>query len=72
MAKTNLKIITWKEGKYFVSQCLNVDISSFGKTRAESLKNLREALELYFEDFSPKNLPKIEKPTVSSERLQYA
>ncbi len=28
--------IVWKEGKYFVGQCLNVDVSSFGKTHEES------------------------------------
>ena len=50
MKKLNLQSIVWKEGKYYVSQCLNVDISSFGKTKKESLKNLGEALDLYFED----------------------
>ncbi len=44
------KNIVWKEGKYFVAQCLNVEVSSFGKTKIEALKNLDEALELYFEE----------------------
>ena len=35
MKKLNLKNILWKEGKYYVAQCLNVDVSSFGKTKAE-------------------------------------
>lgn len=48
MKKFNLQNVVWKEGKYYVSQCLNVDISSFGKTKNESLKNLSEALDLYF------------------------
>ena len=39
-----------KEGKYYVSQCLNVDISSFGATIDEASANLNEALQLYFED----------------------
>lgn len=72
MAKKDLKIVTWKEGKYYVAQCLNVEVSSFGKTRKEALANLREALELYFEDSPISKLPKIEKPTVSTEQLQYA
>ena len=72
MAKANLKIVTWKEGKYYVAQCLNVEVSSFGKTRKEALRNLREALELYFEDSPTSKLQKIEKPTVSTEQLQYA
>ncbi|MBL7112380.1 MAG: type II toxin-antitoxin system HicB family antitoxin [Bacteroidota bacterium] len=45
-----LKYIVYKEDKYYVSQCLNVDISSFGKTIQEAIDNLNEALELYFED----------------------
>ena len=49
MAKLQLKYAVWKEGKYYVSQCLNVDVSSFGKTQKEALKNLEEALELYFD-----------------------
>jgi len=45
-----LKYIVYKDDKYFVSQCLNVDVSSFGKTRQEAIDNLNEALSLYFED----------------------
>lgn len=46
----NIKYIIYKEGKYYVSQCLNVDVSSFGESVDEALENLKEALELYFED----------------------
>jgi len=48
----SLKYIVYKEGRYYVSQCLNVDISSFGKTFQEAKDNLQEALLLYFEDKS--------------------
>ncbi len=44
-----LKYIIYREGKYFVAQCLNVDVSSFGKTIEEAQNNIKEALELYFE-----------------------
>lgn len=64
MTKSNLKSIVWKEGKYYVAQCLNVDVSSFGKTKKEALKNLDEALELYFEDVKKPHITKIEKPEV--------
>jgi len=47
MHKVDLKIITWKEDKYFVAECLNNNISSFGTTKEEALKNINEALELY-------------------------
>ena len=39
----------WKEGDWYVSQCLEIDVASQGETEEEALANLREALELYFE-----------------------
>jgi len=45
-----LKYIVYKDDKYFVSQCLNVEVSSFGTTIQEAIDNLNEALLLYFED----------------------
>ena len=48
--KKTLKYIIQKEGKYYVSQCLNVDVSSFGHTVQEAIDHLTEALKLYFED----------------------
>ena len=46
----NIKYTVYKEGNYYVSQCLNVDVSSFGNTIEEAIDNLTEALELYFEN----------------------
>jgi predicted RNase H-like HicB family nuclease len=37
----------WREGKYYVAQSLDVDISSFGKTRLSAVESLKEALESY-------------------------
>jgi len=45
-----IKYIIYKEDKYYISQCLNVDISSFGPTIEAATSNLKEALDLYFED----------------------
>jgi len=72
MKKINLKNILWKEGKYFVAQCLNVDVSSFGKNKKEALDNLREALELYFDDIQqPSAVLKIEKPEIVAQNFVY-
>ncbi|WP_180541686.1 type II toxin-antitoxin system HicB family antitoxin [Nevskia soli] len=38
-----------REGDWFVSQCLDVDVASQGATEDEALSNLREAIELHFE-----------------------
>lgn len=64
MKLTGLKNVVWKEGKYYVAQSLNVDVSSFGKTKKEALDSLREALELFFEDTKSKKVPKVERPEV--------
>ncbi len=45
-----IKYVIYKEGKYYVAQCLNVDISSFGRNIDEAFGNLKEALQLYFDD----------------------
>ena len=48
----NIKFVVYKEEKYYVSQCLNVDVSSFGETIDEAISALKEAVSLYFEDES--------------------
>lgn len=50
LLKKTIKYVVYKEGKHYVSQCLNVDVSSFGSSAKEAVDNLTEALELYFED----------------------
>ena len=49
----SFKYVVYQDGKYFVSQCLNVDVSSFGKTIDEAVKNLEDAVELYLRDDLP-------------------
>ena len=61
--------IVWKEGKYYVAQCLNIDVSSFGGTRKEALENLQEALELYFEDGSVKDIDEVRQPELVSKKI---
>jgi predicted RNase H-like HicB family nuclease len=46
----NIKYVVYKEGNYYVSQCLNVDVSSFGETIDEAISALKEAVSLYFEN----------------------
>ncbi|MGA3169861.1 MAG: type II toxin-antitoxin system HicB family antitoxin [Chthoniobacteraceae bacterium] len=45
-----IKYCVYKEPPYYVAQCLNVDVSSFGETTEEAIANLKEAVELHFED----------------------
>jgi predicted RNase H-like HicB family nuclease len=50
--------VVYREDEFMVAQCLNVDVSSFGTTTEEAVANLKEAVELRFENepnstFSP-------------------
>lgn len=72
MKKNTLKTLVWKEDKYYVAQCLNVDISSFGKTKAEAIKNIREAIDLYFDGMKKKTFMKISSPTLIDTPFVYA
>lgn len=49
----------WREGNWYVSQCLEIDIASQGATEDEALENLREALELHFEPPQATRPPKV-------------
>jgi len=60
--KKAIQSVVWKEGKHYVARALNVEVSSFGASRREALKNLREALELYFEDAPASGTARIERP----------
>jgi len=72
MRKIDLKSVVWKENKYYVSQCLEVDVSSFGKTKKEALNHLQDALKLYFEDVPLPKKSEIKNPAIASVTLQYA
>ncbi|HYG57687.1 MAG TPA: type II toxin-antitoxin system HicB family antitoxin [Symbiobacteriaceae bacterium] len=39
-----------RDGNWYVAKCLEVEVTSQGKSVEEALGNLREALELYFDD----------------------
>lgn len=55
------------EGPWQVARCLEVEVASQGETVEEALANLREALELYFED---EVLPEsIEPPIIATIEL---
>jgi predicted RNase H-like HicB family nuclease len=49
----------WREGNWFVSQCLEIDIASQGETEDEALANLKEALELHFDAPQATRVPEV-------------
>jgi len=45
-----------KEDKFFVARCLELDVTSQGRTAEEAQANIKEAIELYIESFGLKDL----------------
>ncbi len=64
MKTVTVNSVVWREGNHFVSQCLDVDVSSFGATKMDALNNLKEALELYWEDMPMPTRERIENPEI--------
>jgi len=55
------------EGDWYVARCLEIEVTSQGVSVDESINNLREALELYFED---QEMPVgIENPVIATFQL---
>jgi len=50
MSDVQLTAAITHESNWFVARCLQVEVTSQGETVESALANLREALELYFED----------------------
>ena len=46
----NVTVIVQQEENWYVAKCLENNVASQGKSIEEALANLKEALELYFED----------------------
>ncbi|AEJ20506.1 type II toxin-antitoxin system HicB family antitoxin [Gracilinema caldarium] len=66
--KKEINFIIWKEGDLFVAQCLNVDVSTFGSSIEEATNNIKEAVELYFEN-EQIDIPHISTMLLGSETI---
>jgi predicted RNase H-like HicB family nuclease len=49
-------VFVQKEETWYVARCLENNIASQGKTIEEALSNLREAVELFYEDEKPSDI----------------
>ncbi|HEY9788017.1 MAG TPA: type II toxin-antitoxin system HicB family antitoxin [Candidatus Obscuribacterales bacterium] len=47
--KRKFTATVWREGDWHIAQCIEVDVISQGETEQEAVKNLAEAIQLYFE-----------------------
>lgn len=72
--KTNPKValltaVIHKEGRWYVAECPEAGTVSQGKTIETALANLKEATELYLEEFPIKNLA---RPLLATFEATYA
>jgi len=63
MVTRTLTAVLHKEEDMYVAECPEVGTVSQGFTVEEAIANLKEATELYLEEFP---LPKIEKPILAT------
>ena len=49
----------WRESKWYVAQCLEVDVASQGSSESAALKNLADALALHFTPPVATQAPKV-------------
>jgi len=69
MASRVLSAVLHKQGKWYVAECPEVGTVSQGRTLDEAVANLKEATELYLEEFP---LPKGQKPILTTFEARYA
>jgi len=62
--------VIWKENRWFVAKALEVEVASQGLNEKEALTNLKEALELYFEDRAQVELAPVNKPRLEDLSIQ--
>ncbi len=72
MANKMLTVVIQKDEDMFVAECPEVGTVSQGKTIEEAVANLKEATELYLEDFplEEKNKPVVTFFEVSNAKIK--
>jgi predicted RNase H-like HicB family nuclease len=69
MTSRTLMAVVHKENELFVAECPEVGTVSQGATVDEALANLKEATELYLEEFP---LPNLARPMVTTFEVSHA
>jgi predicted RNase H-like HicB family nuclease len=57
--KKKFSASVWREGRWHVAQCLEIDVASQGRSEAAALKNLADALALHVTPPVATRAPKI-------------
>jgi predicted RNase H-like HicB family nuclease len=69
MAVQTFTAVIHKENDLYVADCPEVGIVSQGRTVEEAVANLKEATELYLEEFP---LPNVSRPLLTTFEATYA
>ena len=59
--KQQFTAVVSQEDEWYVAQCLEVDIASQGESETLALSNLREALELHFDEPRATVIPSVQR-----------
>ncbi|MBI4059003.1 type II toxin-antitoxin system HicB family antitoxin [Candidatus Microgenomates bacterium] len=62
--------VVWQEDSWWVAKALEVEVASQGKSEKSALANLKEALELYFEDQTKVELTPVHSPKLQDMAIQ--
>ncbi len=63
MVQQTLTAVIHREDDLYVAQCPEIGTASQGTTVEEAVANLKEATELYLEEFP---MPKVERPLMTT------
>lgn len=58
--KHRFTAVVSQEDEWYVAQCLEVDVASQGESEVMALSNLREALELHFDEPRATIIPNVQ------------
>ena len=50
ITKSGLHALVWREGSWYVSKGIEINVASQGKNKKKAIANLEEAIALYLED----------------------
>lgn len=57
--KRDLRYVVVREGKWFIAQCLDVDVASQGRSEQEAVDNLQDALKLHYTPPAASLMPQV-------------
>jgi predicted RNase H-like HicB family nuclease len=69
MHKQTYTAVVHREDQWYVAECPEVGVVSQGKTIEDAVANLKEATELYLEEFPP---PPPQKAVITTFNVSYA